>query len=63
LLLWASSFFLWAIYDIVNFGPMSAEAAFRLLGALCDLAAGAVLALFSWKLLNTKDQPFPPPPP
>jgi hypothetical protein len=63
LLLWAGSFFLWGLYDIVDFGPLSAEGAFRLLGALCDLAAGAVLALFGWKLLNNKDQAFPPPPP
>jgi hypothetical protein len=63
LLLWAGSFFLWAIYGIVDFGPMSAEAAFRLLGTLSDLVAGAVLALFGWKLLNAKDQSFPPPPP
>jgi cytochrome c oxidase subunit IV len=62
LLLWAASFFLWAIYDLVDFGPMSAQAAFSLLGALCDLAAGAVLALFSWKLLANKDQTLPPPP-
>ena len=63
LLLWAASFFFWAIYDIADFGPMSAEAIFRLLGALCDLVAGAVLALFGWKLLNNKDQSLPPPPP
>jgi hypothetical protein len=62
LLLWAGSFFFWAIYDIVDFGPMSAQAVFSLLGILCDLAAGAVLALFSWKLLTSKDQTIPPPP-
>jgi hypothetical protein len=33
------------------------------LGALCDLVAGAVLALFGWKLLTAKEQSFPPPPP
>jgi hypothetical protein len=61
-LLWAASFFLWAIYDIANFGA-SAEGVIRLLGALCDLGAGAVLALFGWKLFSAKDQAFPPPPP
>jgi hypothetical protein len=60
---WAASFFFWGIYELADFGPMSAESIFRLLGALCDLIAGAVLALFGWKLLNAKDQSFPPPPP
>jgi hypothetical protein len=63
LLLWAASFFFGAIYDIADFGPMSAEGVFRLLDALCDLTAGAVLALFGWKLLNNKDQSLPPQPP
>jgi hypothetical protein len=55
LLLWAASFFLWAIYDFATFGP---------LGTLCDLGAGAVLALLGLKLLNTtKVQVFTPPPP
>ena len=62
LLFWAGSFLLWGIYEIIDFGPMSAEAVLRLLGALCDLGAGAVLALFSWKLLGAKEQPLPPPP-
>jgi hypothetical protein len=62
LLFWAGSFILWGIYDIIDVGPMSAEAVLRLLGALCDLGAGTVLALFSWKLLGAKEQPLPPPP-
>jgi hypothetical protein len=63
LLLWAGSFFFWGIYDLANIGPISIESGFGLLGTLCDLAAGAVLALVGWKLLNTKDHPLPPPPP
>jgi hypothetical protein len=64
LLLWAASFFLWAIYDFATFGPFSADAVVGLLGTLCDLGAGAVLALFGLKLLSTtKDQALPPPPP
>jgi len=63
LLLWAGSFFFWAIYDIVSFGPLSADAIVGFFGTLCDLVAGVVLALFGWKLLNNKDQSFPPPPP
>jgi hypothetical protein len=63
LLLWAGSFFFWAIYDIVDFGPMSAQAVFSLLDTVCDLVAGAVLALFGWKLLTNKEQNLPPPPP
>ena len=62
LLLWAGSFFFWAIYDIIDFGPTSIEALVRFLGILCDLVAGAVLALFGWKLLTNKDE-LPPPPP
>lgn len=63
LLFWAGSFFFWGIYDIVDFGPLSVEAGFRVLGALCDLAAGAVLALFAWKLMSHKELAIPPPPP
>jgi hypothetical protein len=64
LLLWAASFFLWAIYDFATFGPFSADAIVGLLGTLCDLGAGAVLALLGLKLLNTtKVQVFTPPPP
>jgi hypothetical protein len=61
LLLWAASFFFWAIFDIVDLGPITAETGFRLLGALCDLGAGAVLALFGWKLFSAKEQPLPSP--
>ncbi len=63
LLLWAGSFFFWAIYDLADIGPLTAQAAFRLLGTLCDLGAGAVLAFLGWKLFTPKGQPLPPPPP
>ena len=63
LLLWAASFFFWAIYDFATFGPFSAESILRLLGALCDLGAGAVLALFAWKLFSANEEHLPPPPP
>ncbi len=62
LLLWAGTFFFWAIYDIVDVGPLTAEAGFRLLGSLCDLGAGAVLAFLGWKLYTSNDKPLPPPP-
>ena len=63
LLFWALSFILWGIYDIVDFGPISAESALRLLGVLCDLGAGAILALLALKLYNSTKEPLPPPPP
>jgi len=63
LLFWAGSFIIWGLYDLIDFGPLSAEGVLRLLGALCDLGAGAVLALFGLKLFSAQEQVLPPPPP
>jgi hypothetical protein len=63
LLLWGATFFFWAIFDIISTGSMSADVVLRVFGSLFQLASGAVLALFGWKLLNTNDQSMPPPPP
>jgi hypothetical protein len=63
LLLWAGSFFFWGLYDIIDFGPLTVESGFRLLGTLCDVVAGAMLAIFGWKLLKDNEQSLPPPPP
>jgi len=57
LLLWAGSFFFGAIADFVydaQYGIGSASDAISILGTLSSLAAGAILALVGWKLLNSK---------
>jgi hypothetical protein len=65
LLLWAGSFFFWGIYAFIDIGPITAENTLYLLGGVFDLIAGAVLALFSLKLMgiNTTRSDLPPPPP
>jgi hypothetical protein len=66
LLLWAGYFFFGGIADIagdVQYGIVDASDGIGILGILCKLAAGAVLALVGWKLLTSKDQALPPPPP
>jgi len=63
LLFWAASFFLWAIYDFATLGPITLESGIDLLGTLCDLGAGVVLAFFGWKLFSAKEETLPPPPP
>ena len=66
LLLWAGSFFFGGIADIAydaQYGITSASDGIGILGILSELAAGAVLALVGWKLLTSKDQTLPPPPP
>ena len=70
LLLWAGSFFFWALSDIAYYGPYASrygEDAMAVIAALFELAVGAVLALLGWRLMATKKteaQPyFPPPPP
>jgi hypothetical protein len=55
LLLWAGSFILWGIYGLVDIGPIYADTVLDVLGDLCGLAAGIVLALFSWNLLSAKE--------
>ncbi len=51
LLLWAGSFFFNGIANIAWFAQYGVD--IDILGALCALAAGAVLALFAWKLLQS----------
>ena len=68
LLLWAGSFFFGGITDIAydaQYGVVSASNAIGILGTLGSLAAGAVLALVGWKLLQSKPifGETPPPPP
>lgn len=58
LLLWAASFFFWGLWYIIDFGPAifeNIQNPIAFLGALAKLAAGAVLGLFSLKLLNETD--------
>jgi hypothetical protein len=58
LLLWAGSFIFWGLADIAWDGPWAleyAEDAIGLIGGLFELAAGAVLALFGWKLFQSKE--------
>jgi hypothetical protein len=58
LILWAASFFLMGLWYILDFGPAifeNIQNPIAFLGALAKLAAGAVLGLFSWKLLNETD--------
>jgi hypothetical protein len=68
LLLWAGSFFFGGITDIAyyaQYGIVNTSDGIGILGTLCSLAAGAVLALVAWKLLQSKsglDQILPPPP-
>ena len=50
LLLWAGGFFFDGIANFVYFGLHGLD--IDVLGALASLAAGAVLALFAWKLLQ-----------
>jgi hypothetical protein len=57
LLLWAGSFFFGGITDIAydaQYGIVNASDGIGILGTLSSLAAGAVLALFAWKLLQSK---------
>ncbi len=68
LLLWAGSFFFDGIADIAyvaQYGIVDVADGISILGTLGSLAAGALLALVAWKLLQSKsavDQ-IPPPPP
>jgi len=58
LILWAASFFFTGLYDILEFGPWIFEYWENLLaflGAIANLFAGAVLALFAWNILNEKE--------
>ena len=58
LILWAASFFFWGLWYIIDFGPAifeNIQNPIAFLGALAKLAAGAVLGLFSFKLLNETD--------
>ena len=58
LILWAASFFFWGIWYIIDFGPAifeNIQNPIAFIGALVKLAAGAVLGLFSIKLLNETD--------
>jgi hypothetical protein len=58
LILWAASFFLMGLWYILDFGPAifeNIQNPIAFLGALAKLATGAVLGLFSWKLLNETD--------
>ena len=55
LILWAASFFFWGLWYIIDYGPAifeNIQNPIAFLGALAKLCAGAVLGLFSWKLLN-----------
>jgi hypothetical protein len=66
LLLWAGYFFFGGIADIAydaQYGVTSASDFVGILGILCELGAGAVLALFAWKLYQAKSEDLPPPPP
>ena len=63
LLFWSISFIVWGIYNLALYGLNSVQDVARLLGALCDLGAGAVLALFSWRLFTSLIEPYAPPPP
>jgi hypothetical protein len=59
LLLWAGSFFFGGIADIAynaQYGIVDASDAIGILGIISSLIAGAVLALFGWKLLQSKSQ-------
>jgi hypothetical protein len=59
LLLWAGSFFFGGIADIAydaQYGFSDASDWISVLGTLSSLAAGAVLALVAWKLLQSKSQ-------
>jgi len=53
-LLWAGSFFFWALHDIGDFAYGFGDA-LALIGALFHLAAGALLGVLGWKLLKTKE--------
>ncbi len=56
LLLWAGGFFFYGIADFVWYGMngISARDFFDVLHGLSSFAGGAVLALFAWKLLQSK---------
>jgi hypothetical protein len=59
LLLWAGSFFFGGIADIAydaQYGIAKASDAIGILGTISSLIAGVVLALFAWKLLQSKSQ-------
>jgi len=59
LMLWAASFFFRGLWYMIDFGPAIFENIgnpIAFLGALAMLAAGAVLGLFSWKMLNEPKQ-------
>jgi len=51
LLLWSGGFFLDAIADFAYYAQYGFDV--DILGSLCSLAAGAVLALFAWNLLQS----------
>jgi hypothetical protein len=58
LILWAASFFFIGLYNVIDFGSYIFnfdEDVIGFLGALADLFAGIVLALFGWKLLGEKE--------
>ena len=66
LLLWAGYFFFGGIADIAysaQYGVTTASDYIGIPGILCELGAGAVLALFGWKLFQSKTEAIPPPPP
>ena len=66
LLLWAGYFFFGGITDIAysaQYGVSTASDYIGILGTLCELGAGALLALFGWKLFQSKNEAIPPPPP
>ena len=59
LILWAASFFFWGLWYMIDFGPVifdNLENPIAFLGALAKLCAGALLGLFSWKMLNEPEQ-------
>ena len=64
LLLWAGTFFLSGLSDIVYYARYVSQYwqyAMGIVSALFDLAAGAILALAGWQLFQKDPQPPPPP--
>ncbi len=63
LLLWAGSFFFWGIDDLrgsIKWVGEYPEEVLGIIAGLFELAAGAVLALFGFKLLQIKAEPKQP---